>query len=239
MYRASTLLTLAGAAALVAAQGYASECTDITYNDYWLVATCPTDDGEEITSSVFLANKIGNNDGNLDWATNGEYRQGCSDCSLVEGKTLSCSCLIASRPSAIDTTLDLEEHIANYNGHLLSNQTGAIATIPANSSVPVPSDFSVVVQVSSTNNSCSSFGGTISMNDPTDCYFFNLGVDVEWLAVSTVNNQGWEIGGFTDEECTTEQAVSFTSENDGECVSFATGSGLRSFSAKPLWNADY
>jgi hypothetical protein len=77
------------------------------------------------------------------------------------------------------------------------------------------------------------------MNDPTDCYFFNLGVDVEWLAVSTVNNQGWEIGGFTDEECTTEQAVSFTSENDGECVSFAGGSGLRSFSAKPLWNADY
>jgi hypothetical protein len=71
MYRASALLALTGAAALVAAQGYASECTDITYNDYWLVATCPTGDGEEgdgekITSSVFLSNKIGNNDGNLE-----------------------------------------------------------------------------------------------------------------------------------------------------------------------------
>lgn len=45
----------------VHAQGYSKECSDIYLNEGWLVATCPKDDGNgNITSSVYLPNKIVN-----------------------------------------------------------------------------------------------------------------------------------------------------------------------------------
>ncbi|KAL3462136.1 Cyanovirin-N [Aspergillus heterothallicus] len=237
MTRTSGLLALAGAT-LVGAQGYSSECSDITFSNNWLIATCPTGSGEEITSSVYLPGKIGNNDGALEWATGtGAYHQTCEDCALSDSATLSCRCQISSFPSLRDTTLNLEEHIANYEGHLLSNQTGAITTIPANSAIPVPSDFGVIVQLAGTNNSCASFGGTLGYDLLTDCFWLNLGVDVSWPTASHTNNQGWEISGFTDQECAGTAAATFTQENEGECFEF--GPGLKAFSWKPLWNADY
>jgi hypothetical protein len=65
MHRPSALLALTSAA-LAAAQGYSTECSDITLNGDWLVATCPTGNGDEIASSVYLPSKIGNSNGNLE-----------------------------------------------------------------------------------------------------------------------------------------------------------------------------
>jgi hypothetical protein len=65
MHRSSALLALTSAA-LAAAQGYSTECSDVTLNGAWLVATCPTGNGDEIASSVYLPSKIGNNNGNLE-----------------------------------------------------------------------------------------------------------------------------------------------------------------------------
>ncbi|KAL2824247.1 Cyanovirin-N [Aspergillus cavernicola] len=235
MHRPSIVFALTGAA-LAAAQGFSSECTDISLNDYWLVATCPTGSGEEITSSVFLAHKISNNNGNLEWTEDGEYGQSCEDCTL-DGASLNCGCIINSRPSLQDTTLNLEEHIANYEGHLLSNQTGAITTIPANSDIPVPSDFAVQLRVSTLNNTCENSGGTLSLNNPTDCFYLNIGVDIIWLAGISSTNEGWEIVAFEDQECTGDPVYTFTEENDDECAFFVPGA--RAFSVTPLWNADY
>jgi hypothetical protein len=54
-------------ASLVCAQGYSKECSDIYLNEGWLVATCPKDDGNgNITSSVYLPNKIVNNNAVLE-----------------------------------------------------------------------------------------------------------------------------------------------------------------------------
>ncbi|KAF7175112.1 hypothetical protein CNMCM7691_006516 [Aspergillus felis] len=194
---AFALLT-ALSASLVRAQGYSEECSDIYLNEGWLVATCPKDDANgNITSSVFLPNKIANNNAVLQWAVDGAYWNSCKDCTLTNsGSTLQCSCLGSASPYS-NTTLNLEEHIANYNGHLLSNLTGAVTTVPADSSYPVPTDFEVVLELSTVNNSCAGIGGTLTMNRPTSCFYLNFGQGIEysWACGNSVNNQGWEIVG--------------------------------------------
>jgi hypothetical protein len=65
MHRTSSLLALTSAA-IAAAQGYSTQCSDVTLNGAWLVATCPTGNGDEIASSVYLPSKIGNNNGNME-----------------------------------------------------------------------------------------------------------------------------------------------------------------------------
>lgn len=65
-FLSASLLVIGLGGSLVQSQGYSSECTDISLVDSWLIGTCPTDDGTgEITSSVFLPNKIENSEGTL------------------------------------------------------------------------------------------------------------------------------------------------------------------------------
>lgn len=64
MHRFSVLFALAGAS-LTAAQGFSTECTDISLNNSWLIATCPSGNGDDITSSVFLNSNVGNDGGDL------------------------------------------------------------------------------------------------------------------------------------------------------------------------------
>ncbi|KAL3452080.1 Cyanovirin-N [Aspergillus insuetus] len=236
MHRSSALLALTSAA-LVAAQGYSTECSDVTLNGAWLIATCPTGNGDEIASSVYLPSKIGNSNGNLEWSTGGAYHQSCQDCALSDAATLSCSCRTASLPTYQDTSINLETYIENYEGHLLSNQTGPITTIPEDSTVPVPSDFDVLVKLGGLNNTCTSLGATLGFYLLTDCFYLNLGGDVTWPTATSENNNGWEISAFEDRECAGEPEVVFTQENQGEC--FNPDPAVRAFSWKPLWNADY
>jgi hypothetical protein len=66
--RATALALLTAlSASLVRAQGYSEECSVIYLNESWLVATCSKDDGNgNITSSVYLPNKIANNNAVLE-----------------------------------------------------------------------------------------------------------------------------------------------------------------------------
>ncbi|KAF4160049.1 hypothetical protein CNMCM6069_009733 [Aspergillus lentulus] len=221
----------------VHAQGYSKECSDIYLNEGWLVATCPKDDGNgNITSSVYLPNKIVNDNAVLKWAIDGLYWNSCKDCALTNsGSTLQCSCRGAPSPYR-NTTLNLEEHIANYDGHLLSNLTGPVTTVPSDSSYPIPSEFEVELDMSTLNNSCASSGATIILNSPTSCWYLNLGVEYSWACGNSVNNQGWEIVGYSDTDCTSDPVAAFTQENQGTCLTFSTG--VKGFSVTPLWNAD-
>ncbi|OJJ50136.1 hypothetical protein ASPZODRAFT_164138 [Penicilliopsis zonata CBS 506.65] len=218
-------------------QGYSTECTDLYYSEGWLVGTCPTDDGGTISSSVYLPTKIENSEGTLEWKTDGAYWDTCDDCTLVDsGSTLQCYCDATSSKNDKTSTLDLEEYIANYDGHLLSNLTGAITSIPANSSYGIPATFDVELLLSSESNECSEYGATISLNDPTDCYYLNLGVEYTWACGSSVDNDGWEIIGYTTEDCTGDAIVTFTPDNEDTCYTFTEG--VIGFSVTPLWNAD-
>ncbi|KAL5042158.1 hypothetical protein BDW71DRAFT_190609 [Aspergillus fruticulosus] len=235
MHRSSIFLALSGAA-LAAAQGFSTECSDISLTDDWLVATCPTGSGDSITSSVFLNAKIANTNGILEWAEDGHYSQSCEDCTL-DGATLLCECKTASLPSYLNSTLDLEEHIANYEGHLLSNQTGAITTIPSDSSVAVPSDFDVTLALATIGTACERAGVTLVLKNPTDCFYINIGATIEYTAALQTGNQGWEIVAYADTECTSDSVYTFSSDDDDTCVVF--DETVQAFSAKPLWNADY
>ncbi|KAL6233798.1 hypothetical protein BDW75DRAFT_241679 [Aspergillus navahoensis] len=235
MRRPSAFLAFTSAA-LAAAQGFSTDCSDISLIDYWLVATCPTSSGDSIGSSVFLNAKLSNSNGNLEWAEDGHYAQSCRDCTL-DGATLSCECEIASLPRYQNTTLNLEEHIANYEGHLLSNQTGAITTIPSDSSVAVPSDFDVTLALATIGTACERTGVTLGLNNPADCYYANLGVTIEYTAALQTDNQGWEIVAYADTECTSDPVYTFSSDDDDTCVVF--NGTVQAFSVTPLWNADY
>ncbi|KAJ5701282.1 hypothetical protein N7488_008830 [Penicillium malachiteum] len=235
--KASLFLTgLAGS--LVQSQGYSTECTDISLIDSWLIGTCPTDDGTgEIQSSVYLVNKIENSQGKLLWKTDGSYSSSCDDCELIDsGSTLQCYCDGTYASEDGTTTLSLETYIANYDGHLLSNFTGAITSVPSNSSYPVPTDFEVELELSSENNTCSAIGAYLTLNDPTDCYYLNLGVEYTWACGTSVDNEGWEIVGFATEDCSGDAVATFTESNVDTCLTFTTG--VQGFSITPLWNWD-
>ncbi|RAK78036.1 CVNH domain-containing protein [Aspergillus fijiensis CBS 313.89] len=238
MQLTTALLVTAGLCTSVYGQGYADECIDIYLKESWLVGTCPTSNGTgTITSSVFLPNKITNTGGTLGWKIDGAYSQSCGECQLLAGGgSLDCLCEGPYGTINKNTTLNLEEHIANYDGHLLSNLTGSIISIPANSSWPVPSDFNLQLQTASSDNNCTTIGGYISLNDPQDCYYLNIGVQYYFYAAQTVNNQGWEIAAYHDSLCSGKPAGTFTPDNDDICLTFPDG--VTGFSVTPLWNAD-
>ncbi|KAF7116160.1 hypothetical protein CNMCM5793_004180 [Aspergillus hiratsukae] len=188
----------------------------------------------------------------VQWALDGAYWRSCKDCSLTDsGSTLQCSRKGSVSPYST-TTLNLgmalkhvsshptgsfaEERIANYDGHLLSNLTGAVTSVPADSSYPIPSDFKVELEVSTLNNSCTMYAGTITLNNPTSCFYLNLRVEYSWACGNSVNNQGWEIVGYSDEDCTSDPVATFMRDNQGTCLTFSTG--VKGFSVTPLWNAD-
>ncbi|KAL4898979.1 hypothetical protein BDW74DRAFT_184169 [Aspergillus multicolor] len=237
MHRSSLLLALAGAG-LASAQGFSTECTDISLNDNWLIATCPTGSGSSISSSVFLNNKISNNNGNLEWVEDGHYGASCVDCSVSDG-TLSCTCRGNWDPN-VASSLNLEEHIANYEGHLLSNQTGEITTIPADSTVAVPSSFDLTLSLVAPflGTDCSTAGTILSLG-PNDCYYINPGGigTVYYSAGIQTGNEGWEIVAYSDPECTSEAVYTFTAEDNDKCVPFDPNASA--FGVKPLWNADW
>ncbi|KAL4879082.1 Cyanovirin-N [Aspergillus karnatakaensis] len=228
----SLLLALTGAS-FAAAQGFSSECSDLSLNGVWLIGTCPTGSGSDITSSVYLGGKIGNNNGQLEWGSSG-YSGSCENCSL-NGGALECTCF----PGRRDASLNLEEHIANYEGHLLSNLTGPVTTIPEDSPVPVPSDLTATLQLA-TSAGCSRFLYGIGAQ-ANDCYWLTIpapgGDEVTFLSGSTETNAGWEITAYSERDCA-NAVVTINPEThpDGECVDFE--GGVRAFSARPLWNAD-
>ncbi|GFF37970.1 hypothetical protein IFM46972_05392 [Aspergillus udagawae] len=248
---AFALLT-ALSASLVHAQGYSKECSNIYLNEGWLVATCPTDgDNGSITSSVYLPNKIANINAVLEISQRSllellqgllAHQQRVNTAMLVQRFTISVQKHNIKSRQGPQTYVDIstnslaEEHIANYEGHLLSNLTGAVTTVPADSSHPVPSDFEMELELSTLNNSCAKYGGTITLNRPTSCYYLNIGVEYSWACGNSVNNHGWEIVGYSDKDCKSAPVATFTQENQGTCLTFSTG--VKGFSMTPLWNAD-
>ncbi|KAL5337512.1 Cyanovirin-N [Aspergillus crustosus] len=235
MHRSALIFSLASAA-LTAAQGFASECSDLTITDSWLIATCPTGNGDEITSSVWLPGKIRNNNANLEWITTGRYDQSCQDC-VLNGATLDCQCQGSWLPRLQPASINLDEHIANYEGHLLSNQTGAITTIPENSSTPIPSLFDISLYIPTNDYSCADAGFTIT-SGPAECFFFNYNpIDFFHPRGQTSTNEGYEVVVFPDEQCAGEVIHTFMPGSEGECVEFSPVA--QAFSFRPLWNADW
>ncbi|KAF2730370.1 Cyanovirin-N [Polyplosphaeria fusca] len=118
-----------------------NDCTRIRLQGAWLVADCLTgqDSTTRIESTVWLASKIGNDNAILKWGVDGNYQRSCTDCQLTDGAKLTCSC----RPNIgqpQSTTLDLDQHIRSYSGHLLSDLSGPRTAPRTTSSIKIPAD---------------------------------------------------------------------------------------------------
>jgi hypothetical protein len=129
-----------------------------------------------------------------------------------------------------------EEHISNYNGHLLSNQT-AIPTIPANSPVLLPVDlsyslsFRVDPQMSSGNETL-----TFSSDQPMRCGRFPWSGTIDPLTSGRVvsNNTAWKFSAYGNKYCNGQPYQTWTPAdgNTSKDMSWAAG-----YDFTPLWNA--
>ncbi|KAF2179524.1 Cyanovirin-N [Zopfia rhizophila CBS 207.26] len=164
-----------------------SQCTNTEIRQSWFLGECLTgqDSTTRIKSAVYLANKVANDDGDLKWKADGSYDSSCSECSLIEGgATLNCSCKTAwgsKKGSRVAGTINLDEHISLYDGHLLSNLSGTPTPPSSLSNYPIPSSFSY------------SFGGTAHCFEPSDS---NKTTTCPWnVPCSDTSNSGWMFDG--------------------------------------------
>ncbi|KAF2688585.1 Cyanovirin-N [Lentithecium fluviatile CBS 122367] len=235
-----------------------SQCTNIRFQGQygigWLVGDCLTGSGtERITSGTYLWNKIGNIDGTLAWGSDA-YGDTCYECKFLNGGlslSLNCQC----KPHTgtwNNSTLILEEHIAVYSGHILSDLGGppTVPTIP--SPYPFPSDSRYSWGGNSTcagpyaywcdgkrfNESCS--GGDASSGPLPYCYRTNIiNIPVDISAMTLSGGGAWELTAYEDEACTKKIAV-LGKEDMDKCRIFSEDWSVkaRAVRTRPLFNGD-
>ncbi|QKX59736.1 uncharacterized protein TRUGW13939_06878 [Talaromyces rugulosus] len=243
LFEMFTLLALAGSRAqatpVARASGFSSVCSDISLDShFWLHATCPDDSGASVNSTVYLPLWIENDQGKLAWKDDGNFEYYCSDYALLNsGSTLEAYCQGTFRNQSGNSTLDLEEHIANYNGHLLSDLDGSPDTPTSSSTVPVPADPSLDITFSSDNTNCEN-GIAWPTTGPEDCWSFTYatGRATPFDSIQITTNPGWSIEGYNASDCSGTPSWT-ASSNDNQCVAFNNGS-LAYFKMTPLWNWD-
>ncbi|KAH8882028.1 hypothetical protein GQ53DRAFT_847927 [Thozetella sp. PMI_491] len=221
-------------AAPTASSAPLSGCTNLKLTDNWLVGDCQGSSGS-VTSAVFLGSWLGNKEGALQWGYHGNFEFSCTDCSL-EGTTLKCTCPKSTNPP-LAATIDLSEHIASYDGHLLSDVNGTPAA-PQDGSVPVPAKLQYSVSLGTAAGVCS--GTNLSSYGPETCFSleFEGNQFLQFGAVGfTSENQGWSLTTFASTDCSGDALGSLAPTDGAQCKKLA---GLaQSVRIVPLFNADW
>ncbi|KAF2451096.1 hypothetical protein P171DRAFT_503959 [Karstenula rhodostoma CBS 690.94] len=240
------------AAPAVIGVGVGSSCTNVSFTNSWLIADCLTkaDSSTHIQSSVYLNNKITNDDGTLK-KVDGSFLGSCNTYSLG-GAKLTCSCQ-RSAGYTLTSALNLKEHIANYAGRLLSDLSGPPAVPPTSSAALFPSDpswplrFGDIACYSPDSDFCSRYPfsnpGTCGVGPgtkPESCYAVReplSGHVYRAFAQLQVGapSKAWRVEAYGDLACT-EKVGSVEGEEQGTCKKL----GGRAVAVKtvPLWNAD-
>lgn len=132
----------------------------------------------------------------------------------------------------------VEEHIANYNGHLLSDLEGT-PTVPSDASIAVPSNVVLSLLAFDSGNACpSTEGGSLSFAGPETCWDLNLAVDpIVWSALEATTNEGWSVSVYNESTCTGTSLVTFDQTSVNECITVGQNGGAY-LSITPLWNYD-
>ncbi|KAH7305311.1 Cyanovirin-N [Stachybotrys elegans] len=250
----SLALAIAAAGLTLAQSGFVDECTGLKVEQTYLFGSCltGTDASSRIDSTVFLGSKITNRDGHLEWTagSNGGYSSSCSQCSL-EQAVLTCECQKGS-DGRLWTSINLEERVSNYDGHLLSNVTGSVNIPEGNSPIPVANDFSWRLLPGDTSQwpsntppvanpgPCDGGGYTASGNSPT-CITFRWPVSGEiYNAFQGMNpiaaENAWTFTIYDQPLCAGAPIVEIAPEEANTCHTFSK-KGL-SVSIQPAWNSD-
>ncbi|ORY17586.1 hypothetical protein BCR34DRAFT_596771 [Clohesyomyces aquaticus] len=256
------LASIAGAALVAAAptaKGFTKECTDIELRGRWLVANCLTgaDATTRIQSTVFLHDKVTNSEATLKWAVNGAYANSCRNCQIINGASLNCICDHSANRFNENTTLNLEEHISNYNGHLLSDLAGPPIVPSTSSAMKIPSDLSWALSFGNTScyppeedickgytigqQPCPSSPTWSSNGDPANCSSFHWPVAVPvWQSFYSLKidapGLGWEFQIYDNVDCKSNPILTVGPKDLAKCNPLSKA-GV-AWTVKPLWNAD-
>lgn len=212
----------------------------------------------------------------MQWKVDGGYGASCDDCKVIAGSSLNCQCHLTGRDTK-NTTLDLgtfsspcsklqvlidpDEHIGNYNGHLLSDLSGT-PVVPATSSLAVPTDFSWSLTIANvgcystdpssnlsvcrnntiTESECSdNTPAFTSGGAPIKCYNLRYPVSAPvWgeyeKAMIKSASKAIEFTVYDNAACTGTPIGSVKPSEDDTCKKFPTA--VRGIAYKALWNAD-
>lgn len=155
-------------------------------------------------------------------------------------------------------TTIVEEHIANYEGHLLYNLTGPVE-IPEDSPIPIPSDFSWNLQTGETScystdeqfncdtppvanpGPCPTSGAGWAGRTPVRCATFRWPVFVpSWSTFQSLDpvspENAWEFSVYDNTDCSGKPQKVIAPGEANQCYKFsfkALGVAVR-----PGWNAD-
>jgi hypothetical protein len=161
-------------------------------------------------------------------ASSGEYRS---------GYVLFSSAMINRVPSlAPSLTPSSAKHISNYDGHLLSDQSGP-PTIPENKPVPIPANFEF--QFTLSKDACEN-GMKVGSIGGMKCFSFQWLQD-QYLEADAVaflsENPGWEITAYENGNCTGE-ALGKVGPSDGKTCK-PLSKLAKGFNIVPLFNANW
>ncbi|KAF3922046.1 hypothetical protein ABW20_dc0107211 [Dactylellina cionopaga] len=253
------LLALASFSLTAVHASLSSQCINIALRGTgtWLVADCLKSSGTtRIQSSVYLQNRITNNEGVLRWAVNGNYAASCTECSLTPPATLSCKC----KPTwgqPIPASLNLEEHIAVYNGYILSDLNGTPTPPVISSTVPFPSDTSwnaffgntscystnpgtCAVPAVGSGQTCSQYPSVSTNDGVANCQPFRYPVSFPvwgtWADFKVTSpSAAFRFELFDTIDCTGGVKGTYSGAEFGTCKEYKKQ--LSAFRSIPLWNA--
>ncbi|EWC46737.1 hypothetical protein DRE_03982 [Drechslerella stenobrocha 248] len=250
-------LLLAGLGLTAVQASISSQCINVRLQGLWLVADCLPDSGTmRFQSSVYLQNKITNREGVLQWQTNGNYAASCTECTIVAPASLSCKC----RPTwgqAVPALINLQDHIAVYNGFILSNLNGTPTPPATVSSRTIPLDTSwqmflgntscysetpglCVDQGAGSGTTCSQTSTFSTSDGVANCFVFRWPISSPawgtWANLRVTAPSGafrYEL--FDNLACNGAVAGTVQSNELGTCKEFRKQ--MYAVTAIPLWNA--
>ena len=112
------LLIAACAINLVRARGnFSGSCDNIRLNGVQFIASCRDKNGRFRWSGLNLNTLIANDDGKLNWRNYGGFAGSCVGMRIYLGHQLVATCT-KRNGSKVGTFIDLDDHIANYDGQL-------------------------------------------------------------------------------------------------------------------------
>ncbi|KAK6540636.1 hypothetical protein TWF694_008030 [Orbilia ellipsospora] len=236
-----------------------NSCVNTTIQGSWFVGWCLTGVGDQrIQSSVWLDSLVGPVIGDLKWM-HGYTVSSCTSCMLNNISELSCICPAPGQiPYA--SVINLEDHIANYNGFLLNDFNGPPVVPTVSKPGLIPTDLTW--QYSTGNTSCWNqdypdicpelthtqcaaglYSGQIK--GPIDCEYNWVPAGDEGgyyyqgfksFGFSTADSTAYSVKVWDNMDCTGTAVGSIVASQYSQCVGY--NKKLIAWSVTPNWNAD-